>query len=171
MVPAGLGFDARVPNFILIPRNFAADLLRVYVVGKLCHNGGILHPWAGPRSDLGHNSLNVMGVERGLIDRLIGKILLRPAHGAIPFPLRLTVCGLFDAPSVMVTVAAYAAAALGENVKLMLHELWPFKLVPQVVADFVKFVGFVPPMLIDEILTAALVLFVRLTLLAALVEP
>ena len=53
--------------------------------------------------------------------------------------------------------AAYADAALGENVKLMLHELWPFKLVPQVVADCLKFAGFDPPMVTAEILTAALV--------------
>jgi hypothetical protein len=71
----------------------------------------------------------------------------------------------------MLSVAVYADAALGENVKLMLHELWPFKLAPQIVADCVKFEGFVPPMLIDEILTAALVLFVRVTLFAVLVVP
>jgi hypothetical protein len=91
--------------------------------------------------------------------------------GTTPVPVRLTVWGLFDAPSVIVTVAAYEEAAVGENVKLMVHEAWPFKVAPQVVADCVKLAGLDPPMLIGEILTAALVLFLRVTFFAGLVVP
>lgn len=32
---------------MFFPRNFAADLLGVYVVGNLCRNANILHPSTG----------------------------------------------------------------------------------------------------------------------------
>ena len=49
--------------------------------------------------------------------RLAGEIVT----GTEPVPLRLTVCGLFEAPSVNVSVPARAPVAVGENVTPTLH--------------------------------------------------
>ena len=62
-----------------------------------------------------------------MFNRVMGQLY----GDTIPVPVRLSVCGLFDAPSVIVTVAAYEEAAAGENVKLIVQEVWPFKLAPQ----------------------------------------
>jgi hypothetical protein len=42
--------------------------------------------------------------------------------GTTPAPVKLTDCGPFDAPSLIVTVAVYGAAVDGANVKLMVQE-------------------------------------------------
>ena len=50
--------------------------------------------------------------------KLVGE---RLTSGAIPVPVRVTVCGLSGALSVNVTVAVRVPAALGLNVTLILH--------------------------------------------------
>lgn len=84
-------------------------------------------------------------------------------------PVRLTVCGLLVALSVKVSVAVSAAAMLGVNVILTVQDACAATLAVQVVADWAKSLAFVPEMAMLVIGTAALVLFVKVIVFAALV--
>ena len=52
-------------------------------------------------------------------------------NAAIPFPVRLTVCGLFAALSVMVSVPVRLPVAEGVNVTEIVHDAFIAKLAPQ----------------------------------------
>jgi hypothetical protein len=54
---------------------------------------------------------------------------------ATPVPIRLNVCGLFDALSVMFSVAVSAPEIEGVYVRLMVQKLCAAKLAPHVVCD------------------------------------
>jgi len=84
-------------------------------------------------------------------------------------PDRATVCGLFTALSAIVNVADLVPDAAGVNVILIVQDAFSFSVVPQVVADSVKSAEFVPLIIMEDIVTTAPVLLVRVTFLAALV--
>lgn len=88
---------------------------------------------------------------------------------ATPVPVRETVCGLFAAESVIVSVPLSAADVEGVKVMLIVQVAFEAREAPQVVADFAKSAAFVPLIVLEERVTAALVLFVSVTFLAALV--
>ena len=84
-------------------------------------------------------------------------------------PDKATVCGLFTALSVIVNVADLGPDAAGVNVRLIVQDALSFRVAPQVVADSVKSAEFVPLITMEDIVTTAPVLLVRVTFLAALV--
>lgn len=90
---------------------------------------------------------------------------------ATPVPVRLTDCGLFAAPSVIVRAAVSAPEIEGVKVMLMVQDAFVASDAPQVVADFEKSVAFVPLITLEERAIAPLVLFVRVTVFTALVLP
>ena len=57
--------------------------------------------------------------------RLVGDRLTVVAPPLVPVPVRLTVCGLPLALSVIVIVPFCAPVAVGVNVTLMVHSRWP----------------------------------------------
>ena len=78
------------------------------------------------------------------------------------------------AESVRVRVAVSAAATDGVKVMLIVQVAFDARLAPHVVADTTKSAAFVPLISVDsveEMVTAALVLFVKVTTFAALVLP
>jgi hypothetical protein len=95
--------------------------------------------------------------------RLTGAIVT----GKSPVPLRLTVCGLFDALSVNVSVPARVPAAVGENVTPTLHSAPAAMLAPQVLLAIAK--SPVAAMLVN--VSAVFSLLVRVTSFAAVVLP
>jgi hypothetical protein len=66
--------------------------------------------------------------------RLVGETVT----GSVPVPLRLTVCGLFAAPSVNVKVPVRAPVVVGENVTPTVHVPPAPMLVPQVLLATAK---------------------------------
>ena len=88
-----------------------------------------------------------------------------------PVPERLTLCGLLFAPSVMVSIALSAPNVLGANVRLMVHDECPARLELQVCEDTAKSPALAPDRATLDMPTAALVLFISVTTLAALVLP
>jgi hypothetical protein len=63
----------------------------------------------------------------------VSEVGVRVTGAAEPLPVRLTVCGLFEAPSVIVRVPFLVPVAVGVNVMLMVQLEDGAKLVPQVV--------------------------------------
>jgi len=90
---------------------------------------------------------------------------------ATPVPVSDTDCGLFAAESVMVSVADSGAAAEGVNVMLIVQLAFEARDAPHVVADFAKSVELAPLITVDEMVTATELLFVSVTVFAALVLP
>jgi len=87
--------------------------------------------------------------------------------GALPVPVRVTVCGLFRALSVKVSVPVAAPIAVGENVTPTTQLAPAAMLVPQVLLATAKPALATMPLK----LSAALARFVSVTVLAALVLP
>lgn len=91
------------------------------------------------------------------------------ATGAVPVPVRLTVCVLPATPSllsVMVSVSALVPVVVGLNVTLMVHELLAARLPPQV------FVWVKSPLAVMLVmLSAALPVLLRITGCDPLVVP
>jgi hypothetical protein len=65
-------------------------------------------------------------------------VLAERVTGALPVPVRLTVCGLFTASSVNVSVPVAAAIAVGENVTPTTHVAPAAILAPQVLLATAK---------------------------------
>ena len=86
---------------------------------------------------------------------------------ALPVPLRLTFCGLFEALSVKVSVPLAAPVAVGVNVTPTAQLAPAARLVPQVLLEIAK--GPLIPTL--EMVRAVLWRLVRVTVTAALVLP
>ena len=86
-------------------------------------------------------------------------------------PDKATLWGLLFAPSVMVSVALSAACVLGVKVRLMVHQAWPARLDVQVCEDTAKSPALAPVRATLDMATGALVLFISVTVLAALVLP
>jgi hypothetical protein len=82
-------------------------------------------------------------------------------------PLRATVCGLFGALSVNVSVPESAPASLGENVTPILHAAPAATLVPQVLLAIAKSPAVATPVNVSAVFS----LLVRVTNFAALVLP
>jgi hypothetical protein len=77
----------------------------------------------------------------------LGKVKLvgeRPARGAVPVPVTLTVCGLFVALSVKVKVAVRLPAVVGVNVKLTVQLAFTASELPHVLPGIPKSPGLVP---------------------------
>jgi hypothetical protein len=85
----------------------------------------------------------------------------------VPVPLRLTVCGLFGALSVKISVPVAAPVAVGVKVTFTEHFAPALRLAPQVLLETAN--GPVTAMLAK--VNAALWAFVRVTLFAELVLP
>ena len=73
--------------------------------------------------------------------RLAGE---RPTSGAVPVPVRLTVCGLFVALSVKVKLAVRLPAVVGVNVKLTVQVAFTASELPHVLLDVPKSPGLEP---------------------------
>jgi len=73
--------------------------------------------------------------------KLVGE---RPAIGAPPVPVRLTVCGLFVALSVKVNVAARLPAVVGTNVMVTVQFAFTATELPHVLPGIAKSPGLVP---------------------------
>jgi hypothetical protein len=69
----------------------------------------------------------------------------------------------------MVSVADSAAAVVGVNVMLIVQLVFEAREAPHVVADFAKSAELAPLIKLDEMVTATAVLFVSVTVFAALV--
>ena len=91
--------------------------------------------------------------------------------GAIPVPVKLTDCGLLFAPSVIVRAAVFAPAVTGANVTLILQDEWPPTLVPHPLEETANSLAFIPVVATLDMDNDALVLFVSVTVLDALVLP
>ncbi len=89
---------------------------------------------------------------------------------AYPVPDSETLCGEVGSASLIVSVALSEAATSGANVTVMVQLELPARDVPQVFVCL-KSVGFVPPIAIDAIATAAEPVFVTVTVLPVLVVP
>jgi hypothetical protein len=89
---------------------------------------------------------------------------------AVPVPLRVTLCGEPLALSATVSVAEYAEVEVGLNVTAIVQLAPAFSVVPQTVVS-AKTLALVPPMTMLLILRAALPVFCRVMLCAALVVP
>jgi len=85
-------------------------------------------------------------------------------------PDKATVCGLFAALSVMVSMADLAPDAAGVKVMLIVQDLLNPSVLPQVVADCAKSAGSVPLIAVEDIVTTAPVLLLRVTFLVAAVS-
>jgi hypothetical protein len=99
--------------------------------------------------------------------RLLGETV---TTGWTPVPVRLTVCGLPLALSVMASDALREPAAVGVNVTLMPQAAPIATLLAQLFVS-AKSPGFAPPMAILEMFREALPSLERVTLCAALVAP
>ena len=76
---------------------------------------------------------------------------LNVAAGVAPDPLRLSVCGLFEALSVILRLAVSPPVTDGAKVTLMLQELPDVTLAPEQVSEVLaKSAAFVPVMLTLE---------------------
>jgi hypothetical protein len=90
--------------------------------------------------------------------------------GAVPVPVRATVCGLPVALSVTESVALRAPEACGEKVTLTVQPTPAAKLVPQLFV-WEKSVLLVPVTAIDVMVSVAVPLLVRVTSWAVLLVP
>jgi hypothetical protein len=89
---------------------------------------------------------------------------------AVPVPLRLTVCGLFAALSLIESVAVRLPVAEGVNVTLTVQVLLSVTVAPvQVSALLAKSLGFAPPIVTVEIVRLAVPVLVTVSAWAALV--
>jgi hypothetical protein len=102
-----------------------------------------------------------------LKDRPLG---VRLTTGAVPVPVRLTVCGLPAALSEMLTAAVRVPAAVGVNVTLIVQLPLAATELPQVFVS-AKSPALVPVMLMLVMLKLALPVLLRVTFCAALVTP
>jgi hypothetical protein len=91
---------------------------------------------------------------------------------AVPVPLRLTVCGLFAALSLIESVAVRLPVADGVNVTLTVQVLLGVTVAPaQVLALLAKSLAFVPPIVTVEMVRLAVPLLVTVTVCGVLVTP
>ena len=90
---------------------------------------------------------------------------------ATSFPVNATVCGLFVAESVNVSVAVRVPDAAGVNVTLTVQFPDPAKVVPQVFAEIAKSPALVPEMAMLVMLIDAVPPFVNVTVWGELVAP
>jgi hypothetical protein len=98
------------------------------------------------------------------------KLLTERVTGSSPVPVRVTVCGLLLALSAIESVAdAAPTRAPGAKVMLILHEACAPSDVPQVVVEMANALAETPVMVLPERVMAVLLLFVSLTVFAALV--
>ena len=91
--------------------------------------------------------------------------------GAIPVPVKLTDCGLLFALSVTVSDAVFAPGVTGAKVTPILQDEWAPMLAPQALEDTANSPEFVPVVAMLDRGKAALVLFVSVTVLGAVVVP
>jgi hypothetical protein len=90
-------------------------------------------------------------------------------RGAVPVPLKLTVCGLWGAMSVKISKALRLPAAVGVNVTLTVQVPLGINVAPvQVSALLAKSLAFVPPIVTVKMVRLAVPVLVTLTLCAAL---
>ena len=82
--------------------------------------------------------------------------------GAVPLPVKLTVCGLVGSPSVKISAAVRMPLAVGVNVTLTAQAAPAATLAPQVFSC-AKSPGFVPPMLMPVIASAVAPVFFSVT--------
>ena len=97
-------------------------------------------------------------------------VAVTPATGALPVPVRLTVCGLPLALSAMLTEAVRAPVAVGVNVTLIVQVPFAATELPQVLVA-AKSPGSVPAVPILVTVKLAFPVLVRVTACAALVVP
>jgi hypothetical protein len=91
---------------------------------------------------------------------------------AIPVPLRLTICGLFKALSVIVRLAALVPLAVGVKVTLTAQVALGITVAPvQVSALLAKSLAFAPPIVAVEMVKFAVPLLVTVTPWPALAVP
>ena len=88
----------------------------------------------------------------------------------VPVPVRVMVCGLPLALSVMLTEAVRVPAAAGVNVTLIVQLLFAATELPQVLV-WLKSLAFVPVSEMLVMLKLAFPVFIRTTACAALVVP
>jgi hypothetical protein len=97
-------------------------------------------------------------------------LVLRIAAGvATPVPPKLTLCGLPGALSVTVTLAPSAVATRGTKVTERVQLAPALRLLQQLVVS-AKWCGLAPPITMLLMVIAAFPVFVKVTVLAALVE-
>ncbi len=95
--------------------------------------------------------------------RLVGATVAFAALAEEPVPERATVCGLFPAPSVNVSVAVREPVAVGLNVILTVQLADPARLAPQVLLAIAKSPALVPDRATLAILIAVEPPFVSVT--------
>lgn len=91
--------------------------------------------------------------------------------GAVPVPVRATVCGEPVALSAIERLAVKAPAAVGLNSTETVQLAAAARVVPQVVADFRKEAALVPVMVSEVSVTVTVPVFFTVTVCAAVVEP
>jgi hypothetical protein len=103
--------------------------------------------------------------------RLVGVTVALPPELEAPVPVRATVCGLFVAESVKLSVAVRAPVAVGLNTIEAAQVPAAAKLVLHVLLAMVKSAAFVPESNTLEIASEELRPFDKVTVCDALVEP
>ncbi len=105
----------------------------------------------------------------------MGATVRVPPAVLVPVPVRVTVCGLVESPSVMTRLAVSTAATEGVKTTLIVQEAPAAMLVPQVFAVGAKSVlaaaGEPPEMATLVNATAVMLLFVSVTICAAVGVP
>jgi hypothetical protein len=86
-----------------------------------------------------------------------------------PVPNKATVCGLFTALSVTISVADRAPDTAGVKLMLIMQDFCNPSVLPHVLADWAKSVEFLPRIAMEDIVTTRPVLLVTVTCLTALV--
>jgi len=102
--------------------------------------------------------------------RLVGASVTVGAFAGAPVPVRLTLCGLPVALSVILTLAERAPVAVGLNVTLIVQFAFAARLAGQVLVS-VKSLAFAPAIVMLVIVSAALPEFVSVTACGALDVP
>lgn len=103
--------------------------------------------------------------------RLVGLTDPLPEVDDDPVPLSATVCGLFVAESVKLSVALRAPDAVGLNTTEAPHVPAAARLVPQVLLEMLKSEGFVPEIATALMVIDELVPFASVNDFAALLVP
>lgn len=102
----------------------------------------------------------------GVKVRLVGEMETETVGGAVPVPLRATVCGELATLSAMLRVAVSVPVVAGLKLTITAQDALTARVAPQVLA-WAKEEAFVPPMVMPERLSVAVPALVSVTVCAA----
>src|SRR5271157_1291853 len=125
---------------------------------------------AHPPGLLSVTGMEALGVPTIICDAKVRLVVEREAVGTAPVPLKLTVCGLLLALSVMVRVALREPAAAGVKLTVIVQFPPELTLAPQVFV-WEKSPMFVPVMVMPEMASVAVPVLLSVTVREGLGVP